>query len=326
MNSERRTVNAERFPWVDRVKAATLSYPREERHLVGVSGGVDSRVLLHILPMIGFRNLVICHLNHNLRGAESLEDSKFVHRLARRLSFPLHTETLAELPATGSLEASAREARLQFFARAAEHFSASSLFVAHHADDQVETFLFNLFRGTGSLDNAAIKAESQVTIGTRNLLIRHPLLQVWKDEICEFAAAFRLKFREDSTNLSRQMVRNRLRHDLIPEIEKVTGRPVKRALLRTIQLAADEGEFLRSLLPEMDGQAELDARELRKFPVALQRRTIHGWLRSQNIKDCGFDEIEAVRSLLNRLEIAKINLPRGVICRRRAGRLFLQFP
>jgi tRNA(Ile)-lysidine synthase len=276
--------------------------------------------------MIGFRNLVVCHLNHNLRGAESLDDSKFVSRLTRRLGFPLHNQTLAELPATGSLEASAREARLRFFAGAVEKFSTSSLFVAHHADDQVETFLFNLFRGTGSLDNAAIKAESRVTIGTRNLLIRRPLLQVWKDEIYEFAAAFRLKFREDSTNLSRQMVRNRLRHDLIPEIEKVIGRPVKRALLRTIELAADEGEFLRSLVPEMDGQAELDARELRKFPVALQRRTIHGWLRSQNIKDCGFDEIEAVRSLLNHLEIAKINLPRGVFCRRRAGRLFLEFP
>ena len=103
-------------PWLDRVKAATASYPKQERHLVGVSGGVDSRVLLHILPLIGFRDLVVCHLNHNLRGAESLEDSKFVHRLARRLGLPLHMETLAELPETGSLEAAAREARLQFFA------------------------------------------------------------------------------------------------------------------------------------------------------------------------------------------------------------------
>jgi tRNA(Ile)-lysidine synthase len=308
------------------VKAATATYSRQERHLVGVSGGLDSRVLLHVLPMIGFRNLVVCHLNHNLRGAESLEDSKFVYRLARRLGLPVQMDSAAELAETGSLEAVAREARLQFFAQAADNFSTSSLFLAHHADDQVETFLFNLFRGTGSLDNAAIKSESQVTVGTRHLLIRRPLLQVWKDEIYEFAAAFRLKFREDSTNASRQMVRNRLRHDLIPEIEKLMGRPVKRALLRTIELAANEGELLRSLVPEMESQSELDARELRKFPVAIQRRVIHGWLRQHNIKDCGFDEIEAVRSLLNSLEIAKINLPRGVFCRRRAGRLFLQFP
>ena len=326
MSQRQKADIASRFPWLDRVKAATVSYPRQERHLVGVSGGVDSRVLLHILREIGFRDLVVCHLNHNLRGAESLEDSKFVYRLTRRLGLPLHLDTLGELPGAGSLEAAAREARLLFFARAAETFATSSLFLAHHADDQVETFLFNLFRGTGSLDNAAIKAESRVTVGTRILLIRRPLLQVWKDEIYEFAAAFRLKFREDSTNLSRQMARNRVRHDLIPEIEKLMGRPVRRALLRTIELAANEGEFLRSFVPQMESQAELDPRELRKFPLAIQRRTIHGWLRLQNIKDCGFDEIEAVRSLINRVDIAKINLPRGVFCRRRAGRLFLEFP
>jgi tRNA(Ile)-lysidine synthase len=317
---------ASRFPWVDRVKAAAVCFPRQERHLVGVSGGVDSRVLLHLLPMIGFRDLVVCHLNHNLRGDESLEDSKFVYRLTRRLGFPFYTDILAVLPKTGSLEGAARDARFKFFARAADNFSTSSLFLAHHADDQVETFLFNLFRGTGSLDNAAIKAESRVTVGNRHLLVCRPLLQVWKDEIREFAAAFRLKFREDSTNLSRQIVRNRVRHDLIPEIERLMGRPVKRALLRTIELATDEGTCLRSLVPKVENQAELDIRELRKLPIAIQRRTIHGWLRHQNINDCGFDEIEAVRSLLTRVEIAKINLPRGVFCRRRTGRLFLQCP
>jgi tRNA(Ile)-lysidine synthase len=317
---------AVRFPWVDRVTAATVSYPRDERHLVGVSGGVDSRVLLHLLPMLGFRDLVVCHLNHDLRGAESLEDSRFVCRLTRRLKLPLHMETLASLPDVGSLEAAAREARLQFFARGSENFSTSSLFLAHHADDQIETFLFNLFRGTGSLDNAAIKPESQITVGSKNLLIRRPLLEVWKNEIYEFAATFRLKYREDSTNVSRQMVRNRVRHDLIPEIEKRIGRPVKRALLRTIELAADESEFLRSLVPAMQNQRELDAGELRKLSLAIQRRTIYGWLRHQTIKDCGFDEIEAVRSLLNHVQIAKVNLPGGVFCRRRAGRLFLQFP
>jgi hypothetical protein len=118
------------------------------------------------------------------------------------------------------------------------------------------------------------------------------------------------------------MVRNRVRLDLIPEIEKLMGRQVKRALLRTIEVTADEGELLRSLVPEIGD--ELEIRELRKLPVAIQRRTIHRWLRFKGIKDCGFDEIESVRSLLARLEIAKINLPGNVFCRRRAGRLFLE--
>jgi tRNA(Ile)-lysidine synthase len=308
------------------VKAATMNYPHQERHLVAVSGGVDSRVLLHILPMLGFPDLVVCHLNHNLRGAESGEDSRFVHRLAYRLRLPIYAETLTGLPEIGSLETAAREARFEFFSRAAQNFSTSSLLLAHHADDQVETFLFNLFRGAGSLENAAIKAESQFIVGTLNLLVRRPLLQVWKDEIHEFAAACRLRFREDSSNFSRQMVRNRLRHDLIPEIEKIMGRPVKRSLLRAIELSSDEGEFLRSLVPQMVTQTELDSRMLGKLSRAIQRRTIHGWLRHQNVQDCGFDQIEAVRSLLTQLTIAKVNLPRGVFCRRRAGRLFLQFP
>ena len=317
---------AGRFPWVDRVEAAITCYPRDELHLVGVSGGLDSRVLLHLLPMIGFRHLVVCHLNHNLRGTESLEDSKFVNRLSHRLGLPIYAETLTELPKTGSLEGAAREARLQFLARAAARFSTSSVFLGHHADDQVETFLFNLFRGSGSLDNAAIKPESRVAVGARQLRLRHPLLQVWKDEIREFAATFRLKFREDSTNLSRRMARNRIRHDLIPEIERLMERPIKRALLRTIEIAEKEGEFLRSHIPTMETDSELTIRDLRKLSVAIQRRTIRGWLRHNGVKDCGFDEIEAVRSLLTRLEIAKINLPRGVFCRRRGGRLFLQFP
>ena len=122
------------------------------------------------------------------------------------------------------------------------------------------------------------------------------------------------------------MVRNRLRHDLIPEIEKIMGRPVKRSLLRAIELSSDEGEFLRSLVPQMVTQTELDSRMLGKLSLAIQRRTIHGWLRHQNVQDCGYDQIEAVRSLLTQLTIAKVNLPRGVFCRRRAGRLFLQFP
>jgi tRNA(Ile)-lysidine synthase len=317
---------ATRFPWVDRVAAATAKYPRQERHLVGVSGGVDSRALLHLLPLLGFGNLVVCHLNHNLRGLESLEDSKFVRRLARRLGLPLHMETLDGLPGSGSIETAARQARLLFYAGAAEKFSTSSLFLAHHADDQVETFLFNLFRGAGSLDNAAIKPQSEVAIGSQILLIRRPMLHVWKDDICKFAEGLHLKYREDSTNVSRQMTRNRLRHDLIPVIEKLMDRPVKQTLLRTIELAAEESEFLRSLVPEMQNQPELDARELRKLPMAIQRRTIHGWLRHQKVKDCGFDDIEAVRALVYRTQVAKINLPRGVFCRRRAGRLFLQFP
>ena len=326
MSPQRYAEVATRFPWLERVKAAVDSYLKEERHLVGVSGGADSRVLIHILLLIGFQNLVICHLDHSLRGAESTEDRKFVCRLARRLGIPVYVESLAGLPGTGSFETAARAARLDFFARAAERNATQSLMLAHHADDQIETFLINLFRGTGSFDNAAIKPESRIRVGNLTLIIRRPLLAVWKHEIYEFAAKLGLKFREDLTNASRKMLRNRVRHDLIPEIERIMGRPIKKSLLRTIELATSEGEFLKSLIPERALRPELETRLLRKLPVPLQRRTIHAWLGHQGIRDYGFEEIESVRSLLDRTEVAKTNLPRGIFCRRRAGRLFLEAP
>jgi tRNA(Ile)-lysidine synthase len=317
---------AARFPWLERVKVGTESYLNEDRHLVGVSGGADSRVLIHILLLVGFQKLVICHLDHNLRGAESTEDRKFVCRLARRLRIPIYVESLSGLPETGSLETAARAARFEFFARAAERNETQSLILAHHADDQVETFLINLFRGTGSFDNAAIKPESRIRVGGKTLIVRRPLLDVWKHEIYEFAARLGLKFREDVTNASRKMLRNRVRHDLIPEIERIMGRSIKKSLLRTIELATSEGELLKSLVPETALRSELETRLLRKLPVPIQRRTIHAWLRNQGITDYGFDEIESVRSLLDRIEIAKTNLPRGIFCRRKAGQLFLEFP
>jgi tRNA(Ile)-lysidine synthase len=315
-----------RFPWLNRVKAITQTLSREQSHLVGVSGGADSRVLLHILPIAGFRNLVVCHLDHGLRGTESIADRKFVTRLAHRLGFDCYVGTVTGLPGIGPIETAARQARLRFFAEAAERFSTESLFLAHHADDQIETFLINLFRGTGSFDNAAIKPDSRINVEGRSLLIHRPLLDVWKDEIRQFASALRLKYREDSTNLSGQMIRNRLRNELVPGMEKLMGRSFKCTLLRTIEIAASEGEFLKSLIPPAINLPEFETRELKKLPIPIQRRAIHAWLRHQGIKDYGFDEIEAVRSLLDQVAIAKVNLPRGRFCRRRSGRLFLSGP
>ena len=314
-----------RFPWMDRLRDAVAIYPKDAPALIGVSGGIDSCVLLHLLRILGFDKLIVCHLNHNLRGIESEQDSLFVAGICRKLDLPFYAETLKELPRAGSLEAAARAARFEFFARAARKFGTNFLFLAHHADDQIETFLFNLFRGTGSFENAIIKAESIALIGEQKLILLRPLLHVCKEQLREFAAAFHLESREDVTNSIREMTRNRIRHDLIPEIERLIDRPIRATLLRTIELAEKEGEFVRAHVPAFHSE-ELPVRELRQLPIAIQRRAIYGWLRSNQIEDFGFEEVEAVRSLLNSDKVAKVNLPRNVFCRRNAGRLFLQFP
>jgi tRNA(Ile)-lysidine synthase len=315
-----------RFSWIKSVENALMSCPHNLFALIGVSGGIDSCVLLHLLRTLGYSKLIVCHLNHNLRGIESEQDRDFVAGLCRKLDLPFHTETLTEPPPSGSLETAARVARFDFFARAAAKFATNSLFLAHHADDQVETFLFNLFRGTGALENATIKTESVTMIGDQTLQLIRPLLHVWKEQLRAYASTFRIESREDRTNSDRAITRNRIRHELIPQIERLVDRPIKTNLLRIIEVAEKEGEFIRSQVPHFQFARELPVRELRPLHVAIQRRVIHRWLRFNQIEDLGFVEIEAVRSLLHSDKVAKVNLPRDVFCRRRSGQLFLQFP
>jgi tRNA(Ile)-lysidine synthase len=316
--------NPDHFAWIEQVETVTASYAKDDLYLVAVSGGLDSRVLLALLVKIGFGRLVVCHLNHNLRGIESAEDSRFVRRVCQRQNLEFYSEKLRELPDAGSLEASARAARWKFFARAAQMFGTNRIFLGHHADDQIETFLFNLFRGSASLENAAMKTETKVEVDGRELVLLRPLLRVSKEDLKNFAFKNRLKFREDSSNRSREMTRNRIRLDLIPTIEQAMKRPIRAALLRVIDVAAAEAQFIRSQIPDLASSEKLQRRQLGALPIAIQRLVIHRWLKRHKIKQCGFDEVELIRGLLFTTKIAKVNLPGGVFCRRRAGVLFLE--
>src|SRR5437660_10052711 len=144
-------------------------FPPEARYLIGVSGGRDSVALLYWLVNLGYKKLIVCHLNHRLRGRSSDADARFVQKLAEKyqLKFELgaaDVRTDAKKRKT-SIETAAREERYLFFARAAKRHHCHTIFLAHHADDQVETFLINLFRGAGSAGLAAMQAVSMRRIG-----------------------------------------------------------------------------------------------------------------------------------------------------------------
>lgn len=314
----------ELFPWMSSVRAALVAYPRDHTYLVGVSGGLDSRVLLELLLQFGFSKLVLCHLDHNLRGSASREDMEFVERLAQRSQLPCFSRTIETWPKNRSIETAARLARHRLFAEAAKQFKTNRIFLAHHADDQVETFLFNILRGTGSLGNAAIESETTLQVDEQSLLVMRPLLGVWKVELQEFAKRNRLRFREDATNAESRHTRNRIRNLLIPEVESILGRPVKRNLFRLSQVAREEEKLLEEVTPRIWEHESISVREIRAFPVALQRRVIHRWLNRLQIPDIGFEEIEAVRALVEREKPAKTNLPQDHFCRRKEGRLFLE--
>ena len=302
---------------------------RTARYLVGVSGGRDSVALLHALGEAGFKRLIVCHLNHGLRGRAAADDARFVAMLARQRGLELESEKVdvARLAkATGeSIETAARNARHAFFARVARRRRCRALFLAHHADDQVETFLFNLFRGTGRAGLGGMSPDSVRTVDGVRLRLLRPMLGVWREEIDAYLATRGLRYREDASNRAPDHTRNRIRHELLPLVCDVLGREVRPALLRTALILRAEEEWLAALAGKEAGET-LDAPELRAQPLAQQRRRILAWLRQCGVPNAGFDEVESVRSLLETGPgtAAKVNLPGAWHARRRAKRLFLE--
>ncbi len=298
--------------------------------LIGVSGGRDSVALLHALVHAGWRELTICHLDHGLRE-ESAEDARFVTELAARFNLPiaLTREDVGARAKTSrqSIETAAREARYEFFARIAQERHTSRLFLAHHADDQAETFLMRLLRGSGVAGLRGMHPETMRTINGVRLQIVRPLLSVWRSEIDQYIAEHDLPFREDTSNTDIRHTRNRLRHEIIPALESTFGRDIRKALWRTAQILEAEDDFFTSL-PELTHPTppELEVAVVRAMPTALQRRLLHKWLTERGIRDISFDDVENVRSLLSGGSPAKINLAGASHARRRAGRLFIERP
>jgi tRNA(Ile)-lysidine synthase len=341
--------------WIQIKTKLLRSFPLNARYLIGVSGGRDSVALLHWLGSVGYERLIVCHLNHRLRGRSSDTDAQFVRRLverynqelvgqalgvpgartrkrsartttARRIEFELGSANIRALAKKQkiSIETAAREARYAFFAETARRRKCRTIFVAHHADDLVETFLINLFRGAGSTGLAGMREISTRRIDGVDLTIVRPFLCVWRKEIDDYVGEHRLRFREDATNKNLTPLRNRIRHRIIPYLEKMFGRNIRQNIWRTAMIAADEEKWIESELPDSK-HADFSVGKLRALPIALQRRALLKWLRTQNVADVGFDAIERVRSLADRdTRIAKVNLSENRHARRRAGKIFIE--
>src|ERR1044072_4367429 len=161
-------------------------FPPEARYLIGVSGGRDSVALLHWLVNLGYQKLIVCHLNHELRGRSSLADARFVEKIAGKYRAELELES-ASVRAFAtkrkmSIETAARDFRYSFFAKVAKRRRCHMIFLAHHADDLVETFLINLFRGAGSAGLAGMRECSTRCIDDVRLTIVRPALGVWRKQ------------------------------------------------------------------------------------------------------------------------------------------------
>ncbi len=295
------------------------------RYLVGVSGGRDSVALLHWLVSLGCRRLIVCHFNHQLRGRSGSADARFVARLARQyqLEYVGGASDIRRLAGERrqSIETVGRAERYAFFEGVGKRHRCLRILLAHHADDQVETFLFTLLRGAGSRGLGAMRTRSHY----RGLTILRPWLGVWRTEIDDYVRQHRLKFREDATNQDLQAHRNRMRRNIIPYLERKLDRKLRATLARTADILAEEDDYLESLIPPgLTSAKDLPVPALRALAPALQRRVLRNWLMRWKVSEVSFMTVEAVRQLLIAEAPAKVNLAGNRHARRRAGKIFLE--
>src|SRR5580693_731059 len=192
------------------------------RILVGVSGGGDSVALLHGLHALADQErlqLVAAHLDHGIRGAAAAEDAAWTAELCERLEIPLVLES-ADVPAYArerglNLEEAARDVRYQFFERAAAGANCSHVAVAHTADDQVETVLHHLFRGTGLAGLQGMPATRPLG---RALTIVRPLTPFYRLQMLAFLESIGAQFRTVETNFDEARTRSRIRNEALPEL------------------------------------------------------------------------------------------------------------
>lgn len=301
---------------------------KRKKLIVAVSGGADSIALLHLLLEAGYRNLVVAHFNHRLRGKASDGDAEFVSKLASKLKLPseIGKGDVRKLAASQkcSLETAAREARYGFLAETARKQRTHAIMLAHHADDQVETCLFNFLRGSGIAGISGMKPRSIRTVGGVELELLRPLLTIPKADLVAYLEARKIRFREDATNAVADASRNKLRLNVLPLIEELLGPSFKGSIVRNANLLADEEDLLSALSAPIALHEKLPVTLLKELHPALRRRVLHIWLKNRGIEEPGFAEVERVASLLVPDGTAKVNLPRNRHARRRAGVLFIE--
>jgi tRNA(Ile)-lysidine synthase len=207
--------------------------------VVAVSGGADSVALLRALQTLYPGALTVAHINHQLRGAESDGDEAFVRELAGKLdlSFNAKTVDVAAVAAGENLEATARHVRYEFFAELASTVGASWIATGHTADDQAETVLHRLIRGTGLRGLRGIARQQASVV--------RPLLTVTRSEVLEYLASLDQPFREDSSNADPRFTRNRLRRELLPLL-KTFNPAIVSALGQIASQAGEAFEVLES--------------------------------------------------------------------------------
>jgi len=280
----------------DRVKRAIDRYhllEKGDRLIVGVSGGVDSMVLLHLLHACRETfdlSLIVAHVNHGFRPEESEREAELVQKESARLCLPFEYGkfNVREFQKLGGLspQDAARRVRFHFFYDLLHKHRAQKIALGHNADDQVETVLLRLIRGSGVRGLKGI-------LPIRGGRVIRPLLEVWREEIDSFALGKKIPFLCDSSNLRKDYLRNRIRLSLIPFIEGEFQPHFKETLLRTSNLLRAENDYLEKgaeeayekIVHEGEETLVVNFSEYQSLHRAIQWRVIEKILEKR--LDCG---------------------------------------
>ncbi|MGH7899159.1 MAG: tRNA lysidine(34) synthetase TilS [Candidatus Binatia bacterium] len=294
--------------------------------LVAVSGGADSVALLAALVELdpGGWRLAAGHVDHRLRGRDSERDRRFVERLGKRLGVPVLTVDGA-VRRGANLEERAREVRYRALHVMARRGTYRRIATAHTFDDQAETVLDHVIRGSG------IGGLGGIEPVRRDGVIR-PLLDVSRAEVERFLAGRSLPFRRDRTNASLRFTRNRIRHGLLPLLERDFHPRVRQALGRLAELARDDENLLASIaarrLGSLADASGLDAAALARLPPALRRRVVRAWLARErgDVRGVTLDHVDRVCALACKgRDGQRESVPRGAVGRV-AGKLRWRIP
>ena len=267
-------------------------------YLVALSGGADSIALALMMKEAGL-NIHALHCNFHLRGEESERDEKFVRHFCHKNDIPLYvchfdTRTLAKEHGV-SIEMEARELRYNWFAEQALKLNAEAICVAHHKDDQAETLLLNLIRGTGLRGLSAMHPDRTI----KGLRILRPLLGITKQEILDYLSSRQQDFVTDSTNLERDALRNRIRLDVLPLLRELNPN-ITDCLARTAH----------NVRMELDSDSEEASYHRWLSPLGFSRQQILDIYAHRPQAGLGLSEIDTGRMwhsashtlLLNRME------------------------
>jgi tRNA(Ile)-lysidine synthase len=274
---------------------------------VAVSGGADSVCLLHVLHELAPRwnlRLTVLHLDHKLRGEESCQDAAFVRHLAAGFGLPFElgeTDVAALCHEEGeNLEQAARAARLAFFRRFLDSDALDRVAVGHTRSDQAETVLFRFLRGSGSAGLAGIRPV------THDGIVR-PLLDLERASVAEYLQARGIAWRHDSTNASRAFARNRIRHELLPQLIRDWNPTLTETLAHTARWAQAEesywdGELARLAAAHLVLEPPavlLSVDSLAVLALAVRRRLLRraAELAKGDLRGLGFQHIEAILDL-----------------------------